>query len=116
MTSLTDLLQGIPLNAVLRERVALAEQRLKDLESENKNLKDQAATLAKENAALRGQLEAIARRDAAVKPTLQWGCYKFAGEDGLFCPACYDKDGKKYQTTRLDIGKRRCTVCRVLLG
>jgi TolA-binding protein len=50
------------------------------------------------------------------KPQMQWGCYRFEGEDGLFCTACYDTKGQKIQTTRLDIDFRRCPVCKAVFG
>src|SRR5438874_1465726 len=69
---LMEMLQGIPLNAVLRERVTLAEQKYKDLESENKKLKEQVETLASELASLRGQVEAAPVASVlAQKPKLK---------------------------------------------
>lgn len=29
------------------------------------------------------------------EPTLKWGMYKFEGEEGLYCPVCYQKEGLK---------------------
>jgi len=50
------------------------------------------------------------------KPQMQWGCYRFEGENGLFCTACYDTKGKKIQTTRLNINFRQCPVCKASFG
>lgn len=50
------------------------------------------------------------------KPTMKWGAYEFAGEDGLFCTACYDTKQQKIRTTRLNSRYRQCPVCKALLG
>lgn len=50
------------------------------------------------------------------KPQMQWGCYRFEGENGLFCTACYDTKGQKIQTTRLNINFRQCPVCKASFG
>lgn len=55
MNLLTDILKEIPTSGVLRERVALAEQKYESLERENETLK-------KENAKLKGELEAVRRK------------------------------------------------------
>jgi len=49
-------------------------------------------------------------------PQMKWGCYKFEGEDGLFCTACYDTKRQKIRTTRLNIKFRQCPVCKAVLG
>jgi hypothetical protein len=118
MSWLSDLLQGIPLNAVLKERVALAEQKFKDIEAENRALKERIAVLIAENDTLKRELEGkqAAEMAAAKRPTIKWGCYQFDGEQGLYCPACYDTKGKKHLTTRINSNLRRCSVCRTELG
>jgi hypothetical protein len=50
------------------------------------------------------------------KPQRMWGCYKFDGEDGLFCTACYDTKGRRIQTTRINSNFRQCPVCQAMLG
>jgi hypothetical protein len=52
--AIQDLLQEVPLSAVLKERVALAEQKLEHAMSENADLIQRIRALEKENAALRG--------------------------------------------------------------
>ena len=115
---LSDLLQGVqsvPLNSVLRERVLLAEQKFKDLESENKELTERVAALTAENASLRQQVEEHAQQKAA-KPKVKWGCYVFEGDEKLYCPACWDTKGKKHLTTRMLANIRQCSVCKAQLG
>jgi regulator of replication initiation timing len=53
MSWLTDTLQGIPLNAVLREKISLVEQKLKDMELEKKKLEERVTELDKENSGLK---------------------------------------------------------------
>jgi len=53
MGAIQDLLQEVPLSAVLKERVALAEQKLERATSENADLKQRIRELEEENAALR---------------------------------------------------------------
>src|SRR5687767_12006838 len=101
-----DLLQGIPLNAVLKERVALAEQKFKDMEQEKKRLEEKVAARESENADLKQRLSASAAHSAAEKPKVKWGCYVFEGDTNLYCPACYDTKGKKHLTTRASSTKR----------
>lgn len=118
MSWLSDLLQGIPLNSVLRERVALAEQKFKDIETENKTLRERVVALTAENESLKSRLE-LAEYQAkppTESPKFQWGCYKFEGDERLYCPACYDARGKKHIATRLNIHRRRCSVCQTEFG
>lgn len=45
------------------------------------------------------------------RPTLKWGCYKFEGLEGLYCPACYESKGKKIPTSRIKGGIYKCPLC-----
>jgi DNA-binding MarR family transcriptional regulator len=56
MGTIQDLLQEVPLSAVLKERVALAEQRFDLAMSENAVLRERVRILEQENASLRTQL------------------------------------------------------------
>lgn len=87
-------LQGVLIDA--RQQMLEIQDRYEALLRENKQLK-----------------EAAAPRD---RPTLFYGCYKFEGDDRLYCPGCYDSKGKKYVTSRLNSRFRQCTVCRVEIG
>jgi hypothetical protein len=53
MGAIQDLLQEVPLSAVLRERVALAEQKYEAAMTENAELRRQLRALENENATLR---------------------------------------------------------------
>lgn len=50
------------------------------------------------------------------KPILKWGCYKFKGLDGLYCPACYESKGKKIPASRIKGGIYKCPLCKAELS
>jgi hypothetical protein len=56
MGLIQDLLQEVPLAAVLRERIALADQKYEAAIKQIEELKDRVAVLERENAALRAQI------------------------------------------------------------
>lgn len=56
MGAIQDLLQEVPLSAVLKERVALAEQKYEIVLRENAELKEQLRVLRSESATIRGLL------------------------------------------------------------
>jgi hypothetical protein len=58
----------------------------------------------------------IKENNAEIKPTLKWGMYKFEGEQGLFCPSCYQKEGLKIPCTRLNSKFYQCPSCNAKLG
>jgi hypothetical protein len=56
MGAIQDLLQEVPLSAVLRERVGLAEAKYNLAVKENEDLKQRLRALEEENASLRAQI------------------------------------------------------------
>jgi hypothetical protein len=111
MSWMTDILQGIPVNAVLKERLALAEQKFKDLEAGNKSLQDQVVAIKTENSALKEQLAQIALKESD-KPELMYGCYYFGGDNTkLYCVACYETKCKRYPVAKVHGLGHKCTVC-----
>ncbi len=50
------------------------------------------------------------------KRTLQWGMYKFEGEQGLFCPVCYNKEGLKMPCSRINSNYYQCPNCNAKLS
>ena len=114
----SDLLKGIPLNEVLRERLALAEQKFRDLEDENNKLKDRVAALTAENKTLQGRVaEAQAKEEREkAKPELMYGCYFFGGDcSKLYCVACYETQGKKHPMSPVRHIGHQCTVCQKMV-
>jgi len=85
---------------------------LADLKLEAVGLKERIATLEEENAALKR-----AKASGDEKPIgRQWGCYKFEGDDGLYCPGCWDSKRLKASTTRATSRHRLCSVCQAPIG
>jgi hypothetical protein len=92
---------------------------LADLSGELADAKLQIADL-KERLAIQAQeIQALKRADpnARQKPSgTKWGCYRFDGDDGLYCTGCYDSKGLKSRTNRVDSRSRSCPVCRAVIG
>ena len=55
-------------------------------------------------------------KNEGLKPTLKWGCYKFEGKEGLYCPACYETKGQMIPVPRLRGGHYKCPVCKADLS
>ncbi len=47
-----------------------------------------------------------------TRPELKNGCYIFADQKGFYCPNCFDRDGTKAVTTRINSKLRICSICR----
>ena len=92
---------------------------LADLSGELADAKLQIADL-KERLALQAQeIQSLKRADLSAKPKpsgTQWGCYRFDGDDGLYCTSCYDSKGLKSRTNRVNSRSRACPVCRAVIG
>jgi len=92
----------------LKATLAELANRLADANMRMSALKDEIAVLKEENKALTSRAE-------GEKPKVKWGCYVFNGDNNLYCPACFDAQGRRYLTTRVDSRKRQCSVCRTTL-
>jgi hypothetical protein len=77
--------QGIPMNAVLKERIALAEEKLAVLDREFAKLKLEKERLESENKTLRFDLQQRAAQLQSLKPT---------EPPGDKCPYCNRTTGK----------------------
>jgi hypothetical protein len=64
---------------------------------------------------LNDKVESI-KNKSEDKPTLKWGCYKFEGLEGLYCPACYESKGKKIPASRIKGGIYKCPLCNAELS
>lgn len=64
----------------------------------------------------KSNLKPIARPKSRMvnteKPVVKWGCFTFPPDENLYCPFCFNKDGEKMLTTRIDIKRRQCTNCK----
>lgn len=91
---------------------------LADLSNELADAKLQIADLKTQLANQTEELQAlkVASPESKQKPTIKWGCYKFEGDENLYCSACYDSKGKKSLTNRLNTKSRSCPVCKAVIG
>ncbi len=103
MNWLNDLLQGIPLNAVLRERLALVEQRFKDME-------EKLTAVIKERDELKRQIAEAPAAMPTEKPEIRNGVYYFAGDESPYCPRCFEREGRKHVMAD-NLIRLKCTVC-----
>ena len=99
-------------NAEFKNLLADLSSELADLKLEAANLKQRLAELEEENHLLK---KTSSPSDEAPIGR-QWGCYKFEGDDGLYCPACWDSKRKKSSTTRVNTRFRHCPVCNSPIG
>ena len=97
--------------AEFRNLLADLSNELADAKIQIVSLKEQIATLAEENRVLKN-----AKTEKKERPVLQWGCYKFEGDEKLYCTACYDTKGQKNVTTRLNSSRRMCPFCKAVFG
>ena len=97
--------------AEFRNLLADLSNELADAKIQIASLKEQIAALVEDNHALKN-----AKIEKKDKPAIQWGCYKFEGDERLYCTACYDTKGHKNLTTRLDSEYRKCPVCKAIFG
>ncbi|RKF30573.1 hypothetical protein [Paraburkholderia fungorum] len=99
-------------DAEFKNLLADLSNELADLKLEAAILKERIVSLQEENALLSKTSES-----PHTKPTgRKWGCYQFAEDDGLYCPACWDSKRKKSSTTRVNSRFRHCPVCNAPIG
>jgi hypothetical protein len=107
MGILYDVLKGLPLNAVLREKINEIEAKYAALETENAILKDDMRKLREERVS-----NDRLRWDAPY----YWLVNDDGTEDGPFCQACYDKGAALIRlqgnTPAYRRGYWRCAVCK----
>lgn len=99
-------------NAEFKNLLADLSGELAELKLEAANLKQRIATLEEENDLLKRTSSPAEEKPSGRK----WGCYQFDGDDGLYCPACWDSRRKKSSTTRVNTRFRHCPVCNAPIG
>ena len=124
MDIITSVSQSLTLVQRLREiskNIAEAEfknlladlsSELADVKIEAAALKERVAALQEENRVLKATTPAAEEKPIGVK----WGCYRFEGDDGLYCTGCWDSQRKKIRTNRATSTHRLCPVCRAPIG
>lgn len=50
------------------------------------------------------------------KPKVKWGCFTFPPDESLYCPFCFNKEGIKMLSTRVNIKSRQCTNCKSMIN
>jgi len=123
-----DIITTIGTSITLAKRLREISKNIEDAEFKNvlADLSSELADLKLEAATLKEQIAVLQEENALLKKTTQppdekpvgrkWGCYQFQGDDGLYCPACWDSKRKKSSTTRVDARFRLCSVCQAPLG
>ena len=89
------------------------------LQAEQATLHEANVELREERLSLKEQIQQLKKSNPEnkEKPSgVKWGCYQFAGDDGLYCTACYDTKGQKNRTTRATSKFRMCPVCEAVFG
>ena len=91
---------------------------LADLSIELADAKLKIAALKEELAVQTEGIRELKRTpDAKSKPPgMKWACDQFEGDDRLYCAACYDTNGLKSATNRLNTKFRQCPVCKAQIG
>jgi regulator of replication initiation timing len=97
--------------AEIKNLLADLSNELADAKMQVASLKERVAELTEENRGLKA-----VRSESKEKPTIQWGCYKFEGDEGLYCTGCYDSKGMKSLTHRRNSRFRYCPVCKTVIG
>jgi hypothetical protein len=112
---LTQRLREISKNiadAEFKNLLADLSSELADMKLAAAGLKERIAQLQEENALLKKTTPPAEEMPIGRK----WGCYQFSGDDGLYCPGCWDSKRMKSSTTRINTKYRLCTVCQTPLG
>ncbi|ODV40607.1 hypothetical protein AWV79_05970 [Cupriavidus sp. UYMMa02A] len=123
-----DIVSTISTSITLAKRLREIAKNIEDAEFKNllADLSSELADIKLEAASLKEQIAALQEENALLKQTTppvgetpigrKWGCYQFRGDDGLYCPACWDSKRKKSSTTRVNTKFRLCSVCQAPLG
>ena len=99
-------------NAEFKNLLADLSLELADLKLEIVSLKEKISSLQDENNLLKQTAQPLEEKPTGRK----YGCYQFANDSGLYCPACWDSKRQKSSTTRFNTRLRICPVCKATLG
>jgi len=110
LTEIASMITDVKIRQELNGKIADLQGALISTRQQILDMQEQYEEILRENKLLK---EASAPRGT---PKLLYGCYKFEGEEGLFCPACYDSKGKKFRASRMNANFYQCTVCRAVLA
>lgn len=93
--------------AQLDARITELGEKLDAARGEAHRLQERIAALEAENRTLK---KAGAGSDEPVE--VKNGCYRFEGDDALYCPLCWDNQRQKARTARITSRQRVCGSCR----
>jgi hypothetical protein len=85
-----------------------------DLQSKMLDLKQEVNSLREENEELKKKIKDAPMAAAHPKetPEVMYGCYYFGGDSSkLYCPRCYETQGKKHIMASHHHMGFKCTVC-----
>jgi len=123
-----DIISAIGSSITLAKRLREISKHIENAELKNVlvDLMNELADAKLGAAALKERLASLEEENALIKKTAsssdevptgrKYGCYQFAGDDGLYCPACWDSKRKKSSTTRVNTRFRHCPVCSAPIG
>jgi hypothetical protein len=123
-----DIISTISTSISLAKRLREISKHIEDAEFKNvlADLSNELGDIKLEAAALKERIASLQEENALLKRTVsssdeapsgrKWGCYQFKGDDGLYCPACWDSKRKKSSTTRVSANFRHCPVCNAPIG
>jgi regulator of replication initiation timing len=95
--------------AILKEKFSVLTNENETLKTENQNQKIIIDELKKKNQVYEQTKEKLSHNTSFK---MQWGCLLFAGDNRLYCPSCFHTNGKKIETSRVDVHNRYCAVCK----
>ena len=119
-----ELLDGVNLSISLAKRLKEISKNIEVAEFKNvlADLYGQLATVKSEAADLKIRLVKLQEENRVLKQKappkdeepigIEYSCYKFEGDDNLYCTACWDRDRQKSLTHRVNIRHRTCPVCK----
>jgi hypothetical protein len=98
-------------DAEIKNFFADLQNQLADAKLHIASLKEQVAAQAEEIRVLKAVADP--KRE---KPTKYWGCYRFENDKELYCIRCWETQGRKSPTTRLNVHERQCAVCQTVVS
>ncbi|OGV45815.1 MAG: hypothetical protein A2017_18110 [Lentisphaerae bacterium GWF2_44_16] len=92
MKSLTEILSGLPVNAVLREHVGILKEAAEKMQKEAIEFKERILNLEKENKHLKEELAKYSETEQMIKYKGALFLKKSDGtfEDVVYCPKCHN--------------------------
>lgn len=110
LSALSKKVQDVEFSTMLAD----LSMQLVDAKTEMLGMKDQINKLTQENKDLKERLEAKEQG----KPIFDNGVYKFEGDDGVYCPSCFDSKQRKIRLNKVPPGfdvRYECNSCGLMV-